>query len=470
MRGTRSSRRGPVAAGVLGLGVFAMALSAQVVGSGVTAADSTVPAGSSAPAGSTPAGGSAQAGGQVGPGDFGDLKGVCGPGDGKGSTAQGVTDTEIVVGTVSDTGAQIMPGLTQELFDTADAFVGWCNAAGGINGRKLKLNKHDAKLVEAGPAIVEACQSDFMLVGNGEALDIMAFPERVKCGLPEIAAYVVSEQAGRAEGSIAAMPNSDKQAHLLGLLRSLAAKDPEAVKYFGMWNNNFASVTPTGNRTKLAAEKSGFTTVVYEELPSLVDNYRPFVEKLKEKNVQVLVDYHSPGNMVQAFKAMADVGYFPKYVLLEGNFYDQKIIDESKDLLDKMTVLVNSMATPFESADANPATTQFVKIVKDAGFVPRGLGVNAWSSWLLFAKGVKECGTDVTRECVMEKAKAAKGWTGGGLHVPLDPSNTTGSNSECVGVIQATSAGFVAATDKWFTPNKGEYFCDPANITPVDQL
>ncbi|MSW20972.1 MAG: branched-chain amino acid ABC transporter substrate-binding protein, partial [Actinobacteria bacterium] len=105
----------------------------------------------------------------VAAGNFGDLVGVCGPGSAKGATAQGVTDSQIEVGTVSDPGNSIIPGLNQELFDAADAFVGWCNGAGGILGRTIKLNKRDAKLMEAGPRTVEACQTDFMLVGNGAA-------------------------------------------------------------------------------------------------------------------------------------------------------------------------------------------------------------------------------------------------------------------------------------------------------------
>src|SRR5437870_5114570 len=48
-------------------------------------------------------------------GDFGDLKAVCGPGDAKGATAQGVTDTEIDVATMSDPGNTAVPGLNQEL-------------------------------------------------------------------------------------------------------------------------------------------------------------------------------------------------------------------------------------------------------------------------------------------------------------------------------------------------------------------
>jgi len=61
--------------------------------------------------------------------------------------------------------------LEQEFFDTADAFSKWCNAAGGINGRKIVVDKWDAKLFNVGQAFTNACQKDFMLVGNGNAFD-----------------------------------------------------------------------------------------------------------------------------------------------------------------------------------------------------------------------------------------------------------------------------------------------------------
>ena len=39
------------------------------------------------------------------------------------------------------------PGLEHEFFDTGDAFVSWCNAAGGINGRQIEFKDYDHKYV-----------------------------------------------------------------------------------------------------------------------------------------------------------------------------------------------------------------------------------------------------------------------------------------------------------------------------------
>ena len=40
----------------------------------------------------------------------------------------------------------------------AKAFAKWCNAAGGINGRKIVIDKHDAKLFNGAQQILDACQ------------------------------------------------------------------------------------------------------------------------------------------------------------------------------------------------------------------------------------------------------------------------------------------------------------------------
>src|SRR5262245_40006139 len=78
-------------------------------------------------------------------GTFGDLKDRCGPGDASGATARGVTNDSIKVTTMADPGNSFSPGLGQEYFDTAEAFVKWCNDAGGILGRKIELTTRDAK-------------------------------------------------------------------------------------------------------------------------------------------------------------------------------------------------------------------------------------------------------------------------------------------------------------------------------------
>ena len=99
------------------------------------------------------------------PGSFGTLKDVCGPGNAKGATATGVTDTEISTAVFSDPGFVGRPGLNQELFDAAKVFAAWCNDAGGINGRKIVVHERDAKLTEYKQRVIESCREDFSRIG-----------------------------------------------------------------------------------------------------------------------------------------------------------------------------------------------------------------------------------------------------------------------------------------------------------------
>ena len=150
---------------------------------------------------STTAEGAEQPATGPGPGDFGTLTDVCGPNEGGGEVdetdpaeTQGVTADSIVLGTVSDPGFSGRLGLNQEIFDAATAFVEWCNAAGGINGKTLDLNLHDAAIMQYQPVVEDACRTDFALVGAGAVQDNLWPEVGAACGLIDIAGFSVTPQ------------------------------------------------------------------------------------------------------------------------------------------------------------------------------------------------------------------------------------------------------------------------------------
>jgi ABC-type branched-subunit amino acid transport system substrate-binding protein len=403
--------------------------------------------------------------GSTGTGDFGDLKGVCGSGDAKGATDQGVTDAGIRVGTMSDPGNAVQPGLNQELFDSADTFVKWCNDAGGILGRKLQLDKWDAKLTETAARMIQACGVDFSLVGNGEALDAAGVAQRTKCGLPEISAYDVSSAAGRAKDSIQALPTPDFQARVGGAYRVLKEADAQAASAYGLLSSQFQAIKDSGDRNRQAAKQLGFGEVYYDELPLQVDNWRPYAENLKAKGAQVFSMQSQPNFMAALLKALDGAGYHPKYAILDANHYDPQLIANAGDSLKGTRVLVNSVQWPFELADQNPATKQYIDLLtKYTGAKPKGLGMNAFSAWLLWAKAAKECGSNLTRACVVQNAGATTNWTAGGLHSPQKPGPASTPEGDCFTLMEATPNGFVVNKDI-LKPNTRDVFnCDPKNV------
>ncbi|HQV58653.1 MAG TPA: ABC transporter substrate-binding protein, partial [Ilumatobacteraceae bacterium] len=164
--------------------------------------------------------------------------------------------------------------------------------------------------------------------------------------------------------------------------------------------------------------------------------------------------------LVPVLKAMADVGYFPKYITSPA-IYEERLVKEAGAELDQTIVLPETKLVPFELADTHPSTKQFVELMRKQGGLLKSLSVNSFTAWLLFAKAAGECGSELTRACVLEKATAVKDWTGGGLHRPSEPGPTSGPPSQCSAILRATSKGFSVATDI-YTPNTdGIFKCDP---------
>ena len=90
-------------------------------------------------------------------------------------------------------------GFTKDptLINAATVFTDWCNAAGGIDGRKLVPDIHDTGMLNVVQAVTAACGTDFSLVGGSAALDGLAVKQRVSCLLPDFDAQVVMPQNSR---------------------------------------------------------------------------------------------------------------------------------------------------------------------------------------------------------------------------------------------------------------------------------
>ena len=163
---------------------------------------------------------------------------------------------------------------------------------------------------------------------------------------------------------------------------------------------------------------------------------------------------------------MQEIGFKPDAILAQGNNYDQKLI-EGNDLLADVPVYVGPGVVPLRERQGQPSDPAVPRPHGRLGKPgwskrPAQLAVFSWSSWLLFAQAAKACGSDLTRDCVLQKAEAVSDFDGGGLHAPVDPDPTTPKSPQCIVVVRATPKGFVL--DKDFTqPNTGIYNCDDKN-------
>jgi ABC-type branched-subunit amino acid transport system substrate-binding protein len=420
------------------------------------------------PSSSSPSGSASASSASAAPGDFGDLKGICGPGKATGGSGRGLTSTTINIGTMSDQGAAAAPGLGKEFFQVGDAFVKWCNDAGGINGRKIVLTKYDAKLFNVAQVMLQACQHEFMLVGNGNGLDAAGAAPRVKCKLGQIASYVTSPATVNAGLQVQPTPNPYNQLQV-GPFRLLSLKYPEVLKSgVAIGGSNYGSLRPQGLRTREGVQQIGYKIADYSERPPAVTNWRPYMEEIKQSGAKGYMNATgSAAYIAQELGSIKDVGLKLDWMLLGNAYYEPATISAIKNTGAPSPVYAYFSHLPFEMTD-NPIVKQ-VKSIMEAGTTDptytdfTALAFNAWTLW---AKSATACGNDLTQDCVLEKAGSEKAWTAGGLFPPrnTDPKNPL--QPTCYVMMDVTPNGFVY--DKDITqPNNGIYNCDKRNVVDL---
>ena len=384
------------------------------------------------------------------------------------ASAQGVTADEIRLGVISDPGYSGAPGLNQELFDASDVFAQWCNSLGGINGRKIKIDKLDAKITEYQQRILEACGEDFSLVGGGGVFDDTGQQDRLKCTLPDFPGYVVTPAARGADLQVQALPFPLDTVDF-GLARYLTDQFPDSITKVGWLTGNYTTTIVNKDQYKEAATKAyGWQTVYDDQYNSVGEpTWTPFAQALKDKGVKGLYYVGEPANLGKLMQALAQIDYKLDWIASNGNMYDQSLLDGAGSSVDTNTLYVQMAVTPFLAADKVPAVAQYEELFKQ--YLPNGkneaaLGLNSFSAWLLFAQSAKACGADLTRTCLLEKGQATSSWDGGGISAQADPSNPS-TPPQCIAMVKTNADGKFDMID-WQTTD-GVYNCSPDNVVKL---
>lgn len=394
-------------------------------------------------------------------GGFGDLEKVCSAGDAKGATDKGVTDTEIRIGTVTDKGFTGRSGLNKEMVDAANAFAKWCNEKGGILGRKIVVDDLDAKLTDYNGVVTTACDADFALVGGGAVFDDADNGGREACGLPNIPGFVVTPKARVATLQVQPLPNP-VYTFASGSFDAMERIAPGSLEATSVMTGSLATTIIVKDATVEALTIKGGTTVdqsVYSPLGE--ENWSPFVTGLKEKGVKALIYVGEPMNLALFQKAMATEDYYPEVIMQTPNHYDKILTETGGDAI-KNTYISNAFV-PFEKASENKATQDYLDLM--AQYNPDGkiasLGAQSLSALLLFAKAATACGSNLTRQCLVQQAQTVTSWTGGGMHGESNPGGNL--PTPCFLVLKASASGF-EYDEKATAPNDGLFNCDTKNL------
>ena len=392
---------------------------------------------------------------------FGTLPSPCGKGHATGATDQGVTNSTINLAYGDDRGFSGLPGLDQEMGDAVKDMIAWCDAQGGINGRKIVGDYYDAAVTNVGSVMTQACKQDFMLVGEGFALDGLAEQTRLGCSLAAVPGFTVAPAVANAYEMYQASPNPANA--------SPVSSAYEAEKLFGSKTQHAGVYDSTLSTQQSSTNKAiqAFTEAGWKFIPNCVGqidyngeaNYTPFVQKLQSCGAQVIFNDATPGaTLYGAFEAENQIGYDPIWIMDSGA-YTASFAQWNTDGLAN-NAYVRLSYEPLEAAKVVPAVAQYLSIVKKYGGLTSQLGEQATSSFLLWATQAKACASTLTRQCMINHLAKVTNWTGGGLNASGNPSKNTPPN--CGLLMKLDGTKWVQAYPK----KLGTFDCSPKYVAP----
>jgi ABC-type branched-subunit amino acid transport system substrate-binding protein len=399
-------------------------------------------------------------------GQFGSVKQVCAPGTPSGGSGRGITSSTIRLGVLADPGSTAAPGLGQEFFDVATAFMKWCNDAGGINGRKIVVDKLDAKLFNVASSIISACQHDFMLVGGGNPLDAPGVAPRLGCKLGQVPGYTASPEATAA--GLQVNPTASTPLHYpVGVLKLLSDAYPVSQQGFGIAGSALASLTPQGLRAQEAWQRLGYKVSTVQPRPALVDNYRSWMEQFKAAGAKASFEITAT-NTQPIFSAINDTGFKPAFVLFGQGVYNDEAVKAAKSVSSIPPTYINLQNLPWDLSGQFPVIQQAKSIMQAAESNPQfdAFTSLAFNAWVLWAQAATACGNNLSQDCVLQNAGNHPHWDGGGMFGPVNTDPKLRDYTDCTLIVKLTTSGW--KYDKDITkPNNGVFNCSPDNLMTV---
>jgi hypothetical protein len=398
---------------------------------------------------------------------FGTLESPCGEADDESDSAgggggqaaeQGVTADQVVIGYGDDAGFQVSPGLSHETSDAIEAMIAWCNEQGGINGREIVGNYYDAAITNVVNAMTQACGEVFMLVGEAWALDSAQEETRLGCGLPAVPTYSVSPEFANAPLAVQPMPNP-ADLFTAGWAGQLAELFPEEVQNASVMYGNFAATIDTKDKILQTFDDFGFEFLdcpVEYNIQGEPD-WKPIAQRLKDCGAEIVYYSGQPYPLMQnMLDDAAQIDYRPIW-LADSNAYLQSFADWNATG-NGDNVYIRSAFFPFEQAEDNPATQQYLDIVQESGGDVSQLGQQATSAFLLWATAADACGADLTRQCVLDELDGITSWDGGGMHAESNPGENL--PPECAMLLKLDGTSW----EQVHPEEPGEMACDPDGV------
>ena len=341
------------------------------------------------------------------------------------STVAGATDITIgqstpLTGANADLGKDIRNG--------ALAYFEKVNAAGGVNGNKIKLvtldDKNDTKLAAENTKRLLGENNAVALFGYASStLSIPAMPlvkeSRVPFFAPFTGAQSLREPFTREVFNIRAS-YFDETEYLVQKLVNTGMKNI-AVFY---QNDAYGQAGLAG--VERAAKKMNITLIERVTVERNSIDVKAAVDKVLPKRPDAIIQISAYSSCAAYIKAMRKSGYL-------GQFYNVSFVG-SQALSDTLGTdgpgVVISQVVPFPWHIATPVIAEYQKAMKKSG--AKGFNFSSVEGFVaakIFTEGVRRAGRDLTREKLIKALETINpsSFDVGGFDVTFSPTNHNGS-------------------------------------------
>jgi hypothetical protein len=121
---------------------------------------------------------------------------------------------------------------------------------------------------------------------------------------------------------------------------------------------------------------------------------------------------------VRLAQAMQQGGFTPQVKLFDPSIYDPAFLSTGGSAVEGVDMFINFLPLDSNQPELN-LYRQWLQQVSP-GSQPTFFGEFAWSAAKLFVEQALALGGNLTRASLVSRVAAIHGWTGGGMHGPMD--------------------------------------------------
>lgn len=363
----------------------------------------------------------------------------------------GITDDKIVIANASDISGPV-PGIFESAQQATRAYAAYFNSTGDICGRKLEVTLLDTR-ADAGAdqqAYTRACAEAFAAVGSMSAFDSGGAGTAESCGLPDIRSTSVNPARTQCSTCFST------QSVNVGLVPSVVPsyflqKYKSSTEHVGLLYINAGASPPNAEKFRDAWTKAGWNIDVFAGIDVSEFNFAPYVQQMKDKNVDLVVYVGPYQNTVKLQQAMDQQGFDPEVFLQDATIYDENYVEQAGSLGDG-TFVYSSTAMFDDMRNKEMALYRSWLAQVSPGAIPNYYGLYAWSAARLFVQEAVKLGGKLDRASLVKAFSGVKDWTSNGLHVPQQVGARTTYN--CAQIIQLNGG-------KWTPVSGPKHTCGP---------